>query len=65
MKPIVRIYSGREGCMCGCRGKYYEPTDRGFKRVLNALLKQKPNLKQEDSWVEASVGNRVYVGYFS
>ena len=26
LKPIsevVRVYSGRPGCACGCRGKYY------------------------------------------
>ena len=21
--PIIKVYSGKKGCMCGCNGKYY------------------------------------------
>lgn len=64
MKTIARMYSGREGCMCGCRGKYYTPEDKGFKRVLNKFLKQ-TNIIEESAWAEATVGERVYVAYFA
>jgi len=33
---VERVYSGRPGCGCGCRGKYYEDA-RNIKRVLKAM----------------------------
>jgi hypothetical protein len=26
MSAVMRVYSGRPGCACGCRGKYYSRT---------------------------------------
>ena len=25
-KFVVKVYSGKPGCMCGCRGKYFYPS---------------------------------------
>nr|QMP83535.1 MAG: hypothetical protein [Caudoviricetes sp.] len=63
-KNVTRVYSGRPGCMCGCQGKYYSPTDKGFNRVLNTLLKQ-PDVNYQKNCAETHVGNRVYVAYFN
>ena len=63
MKQVVKIYSGRPGCMCGCKGKYYMPEDRGFTRVLSAMLKLP--IKEDGEYSEAQVGNRIYVAYHS
>jgi len=33
---IVRVYSGKPGCMCGCRGRYWpkgEPDEEGFLKI--------------------------------
>jgi hypothetical protein len=51
--------------MCGCGGKYYDPTHRSFKRVVNTFLSQ-PNIvvDEKHGWAEAVVGERVYVAYF-
>lgn len=35
---VVRSYSGRQGCMCGCRGTYQE-TPASIKRVVNNMNK--------------------------
>lgn len=35
---IDSIYSGKPGCMCGCRGKYHE-SELSKKRVLNNMIK--------------------------
>ena len=32
---VDKIYSGKQGCMCGCRGKYFE--GRGVGRVLAGM----------------------------
>jgi hypothetical protein len=49
---IVRAYSGKPGCMCGCRGKYYEPGERGLTHVLHkiqAAVREQPAEIQIDS----------------
>lgn len=47
VENTVRSYSGKLGCMCGCRGTYNE-TERARKLALTALLKD-PTVKLE-SW---------------
>jgi hypothetical protein len=39
---IERVYSGRPGCRCGCRGKYYKRTDRAFTRIINLIQNNSP-----------------------
>jgi hypothetical protein len=34
---VVRAYSGKPGCMCGCRGKYFE-SGAGVTRTYNAVM---------------------------
>ena len=34
--PIAKVYSGRPGCGCGCRGRYFEDA-RNITRVLNVM----------------------------
>jgi hypothetical protein len=36
---VERVYSGRIGCMCGCKGKYSE-TLVSIKRMVNKLSKE-------------------------
>ena len=36
---IVKVYSGRPGCGCGCRGRYFEDA-RNITRVVNAMNKR-------------------------
>lgn len=33
VEDVVRAYRGRTGCMCGCRGRYFDE-GRGLKGVL-------------------------------
>ena len=35
---IEKIYSGKSGCMCGCKGQYYDDQKR-ISRVLKNMLK--------------------------
>lgn len=37
VEDIARVYSGRPGCGCGCRGKYYDAPHKMVKRILNKL----------------------------
>lgn len=45
---IVCVYSGRPGCACGCRGDYYKPSDKGFRRVVSNALKRIANPEPGD-----------------
>lgn len=37
-KDVIRTYSGKPGCMCGCQGKYNE-NPKSFKAALTRMLK--------------------------
>jgi hypothetical protein len=50
LEHTVRSYSGRPGCMCGCRGDYKE-TDRARQLAITQLLKN-PDV-QLQSWPES------------
>ena len=53
---VTRVYNGRPGCGCGCRGKYYpevegaEPTahDRGMMTRILRLVKANPAASGKD-----------------
>ena len=69
MQDVIRIYSGKPGCMCGCQGKYYTPQDRGFKRVLNKFLanadfNDPKVLDKDNGWATVELDQRMYVAYF-
>jgi len=55
-KQIVKVYSGKIGCMCGCRGKwsYAGENDRSVKLISGKVLRD-PNAKVD------SDANCVYV----
>ncbi len=48
-KPVKRIYTGREGCRCGCLGNYFEIGSLGYKRALSKFqrLVDSPDVKVE------------------
>jgi hypothetical protein len=48
-KQVKRIYTGREGCRCGCRGNYFEIGSIGYKRALSKFqrLVDSPDVKVE------------------
>jgi hypothetical protein len=64
---IVKVYNGRIGCMCGCKGKYsytadgaanhgpgYDVTDYVSERSVRIITKKvlaNPNAKWEDNLV--------------
>ena len=37
---VVRVYSGKSGCACGCQGAYFEPASRSFRRVVENALRR-------------------------
>lgn len=77
---IIKTYSGRIGCMCGCRGKYnytaqgaktdgpgydVNVSERGVRIIANKVLNH-PNVKFDGAlaYVEDRVANRIQVVYF-
>ena len=77
LSRVTRVYSGRPGCMCGCRGKYYDargaahpPTLRMMKKVVDILNNNIENVNVDDdgntliySLVVGPSRNRTYVAY--
>jgi hypothetical protein len=75
---ITRAYSGRQGCMCGCKGKYYVATPRGdsagafsivnpgmVTKVLRTIQanEEAANMEADGSCVYLDLGGRSYVAY--
>jgi len=44
VSDVRRVYSGRPGCGCGCRGKYYDAPHNMVKRVYR-ILRKSPDTK--------------------
>lgn len=52
---ILEVYSGKIGCMCGCKGKYYNPIDNHSTVVrLSRKIINDPNVKFDEA-------NQAYV----
>jgi hypothetical protein len=72
LKPIeevTQVYSGRPGCACGCRGKYFDKGSKMVKRVYNLFTRNLPNVysweTSKDKFVALDVGqNRTYTMYY-
>lgn len=63
---INQVYSGKPGCMCGCRGKYFTE-GRMVKRVYNTVMNH-PNMKLDEqakcAYIDGNRDDRNYVVYF-
>lgn len=74
---VVKVYSGKPGCMCGCRGNWtysenaksdcgYEPTrnERVVSRIYNAVMSNPDRITDVDAGCVYVNGNRNMVVYF-
>ena len=75
---VYKVYSGKKGCMCGCRGKYsytaegaakdnpeYGPVvnECSVKIIMGKLLRD-ANTVKFDNMLVLEKGERVLVAYF-
>ena len=71
---VEKVYSGKPGCMCGCRGKYsyaqgcgdgkYDVVnERSVKLLFNKVMKH-PDVKTEPGYAFVDTGSRNLVVYF-
>lgn len=51
-EDIIRIYRGRPGCGCGCRGTYYEGDELTSRRVAGALRSLRDGIDQDQVEVD-------------
>lgn len=62
---VVKVYSGRPGCGCGCRGKYSTnpATIKRIVKTMNEIYAQHP--EQEERWKGeiAESETRLYFAY--
>ena len=70
-KNVKRVYSGRPGCMCGCRGTY-NTSALSIKRAVNKLNKRidwsnslavQSHMDDKCAWFESETYTKVV--YFS
>ena len=65
LADVKTVYSGKPGCMCGCRGKYTTPEQsaRSVKLIFNKVMNN-PAHKIEDGIAFVDTGSRNLVVYF-
>jgi len=77
---VYKVYSGKRGCMCGCRGKYsytakgavenspgYDVTESINERsvkIITTKLLRNSNTKQEDDMLVLEQNDRILVAFF-
>jgi len=54
ISDIRRVYSGRPGCGCGCRGTYYEAGHNMVKRIYRILSKS-PDTKFQSAYTSEGI----------
>lgn len=59
---LKRAYKGKVGCMCGCRGKYYEPDDRMLVKILRTIQANEETIEVDPSgeWIAARIGGKEH-----
>ena len=75
VSKVAKVYSGKRGCMCGCKGKY--SYNEGVPRedwqgavnvrTVRMFTKQvlaHPNVQFEDNYAFFEEGGRIKVVYF-
>lgn len=64
---VVKVYSGRHGCACGCRGRYSTnpATITRVVKTMNEIFQKDP--EQEKKWDGqiAESDTRLYFAYTS
>ena len=62
---VVRAYKGKIGCMCGCKGKYYEPGDRMVTKVLREIQANEEAVEYDTAgeWIAARIGGKEHCIY--
>jgi hypothetical protein len=78
---VYKVYSGKHGCMCGCRGKYsytaqgavdhnpgYDVSDAVNERSVKIILNKllrNPNTVQEDNMLVLEQNERTLVAFLA
>lgn len=62
-ESIVRVYSGKPGCGCGCRGTYWDDA-RNIRRIVK-ILNSRPDTRFEDGIYFAEDDARYFWAYTS
>ena len=62
---VKEVYSGKPGCMCGCRGKYSRPDEsaRSVKILFNKVMNN-PKHQVDGECVFVKTATRNLVLYF-
>ena len=75
ISKVAKVYSGKIGCMCGCKGKYsynegvaHEDWQGAVSvRTVKMFTKQimsNPNAQYEDNYMYVEENGRIKVVYF-
>lgn len=64
---VVRVYSGRPGCACGCNGNY-STNPATISRIVNRInalgAKTYEDCESEFAFADNEEGTRTYTAYY-
>jgi len=64
---VARVYNGRPGCCCGCKGKYVEVNGehrRSVNYVLNVINRNLEQAEDLGTCISLEKENRLYIAYY-
>lgn len=70
-QTVERSYSGKKGCMCGCKGKYSEKPSTVQTHLKNALKRidemwvteLQVSLSRKPDWTLTEIGGYIYLEF--
>ena len=64
---VKRAYKGKIGCMCGCKGKYYEPGDAMVTKILRTIQANEERVVVDDrgDWVAMQLAGKEHCVYLN
>lgn len=64
---IVRAYKGKVGCMCGCKGKYYESGNAMVTKILRTIQANEEIAEVDESgeWLAVRLEGKEHCVYFT
>ena len=67
ISDVKRAYRGKPGCMCGCRGKYFEPGSPELTKVLRTLQANESHVEYDPSgeWIAGRIADKEHCIYLA
>ena len=60
---VYSAYKGRQGCMCGCLGKYYKPESKMASKILQTIKDNFQQAEIDDDFLFLELDGKYFAVY--